>query len=218
MSRIRRNDSLRKRRNVFKAFLDGRPFFWLELVVDKEGADVVWGEFFAAFKKSQFDEEGDTYDVAAQGFDHLGAGFHGAASGEKVIDEEDTLTGVDAVLVDFEFVGAVFEFVFLGQDVAGEFAGFANEDKAGFESLGGHGGEDEAAAFGAGDNIDVLIFEGIDDCLGSGLQTLGVREQSGDVEENYTGFGEVRYATDKFVDRMKGRIGLGHDFFRLQGD
>ena len=143
-------------------------------VVGDEAVEGVIGEFGASGEEGQFDEEGDADDFAAELFDHSAGGLHGASGGEEVIDHEDALTVLDGVGVDFEFVGSVFEFVFFGDGLSGQFAGLAYGDETDIEFSGDGGAEDKAAGFGADDEVDVLVAVGIGHCLAGQGETLGV--------------------------------------------
>ena len=94
-------------------------------------------------------------------FDQIAAGLHGAAGGEDVVDDQDALAFDDGVGVHFQGVFAVFEIVGHCDFFVGELAGLADEDEAGAEAAGDGGAEDEAAAFGADDEVDILAAEGI---------------------------------------------------------
>jgi hypothetical protein len=123
----------------------------------KQAEDVVLLEAVAAFEEVELDGEGEAGDLAAELLDELDGGFHGAAGGEQVVDEDDALAGLDGVEVNLERVGAVFEIVGDAGDWRGELARLAHGDEAGIEAVGQSGAEDESARLNAEDEIDLVV-------------------------------------------------------------
>ena len=167
--------------------------FWIGLfVVVEEAEDVVLFEAVAAFEEVEFDGESQAGDISAELLDELDGGFHGAAGGEQVVDEDDALAGLDGVEVNLEYVGAVFEIVCDARDGRGEFSGLSDGNKTCIETVGEGGAEDEAARFNAEDEIDLVL----DVMCGEHVNELGeaglVFEDRGDVVEEDAGLGEVR--------------------------
>ena len=75
--------------------------------------------------------------------DEVAAGFHGAAGGEEIVEQEHALVGTDGIAVDFERVFAVFELVGERQLLRGQLAGFAGGG-------GWHGNLDSGNEFSVG--------------------------------------------------------------------
>ena len=173
---------------------------WL-LVVVEQAEDVVLGEAFAAAEEVEFDGEGEAGDFAAELFDELDGGFHGAAGGEQVVDEQDALAGLDGVEVDFERVGAVFEIVGDAGYRCGQLARLADGDEAGIEAVGERGAEDESAGFDAEDEVDLAFKivggERVDEHGEAGA----VFEQRGDVVEEDARLGEVGHGAHERLER-----------------
>src|SRR5699024_3695952 len=111
-----------------------------------EAADGVGAKTVAAVEGEELGEDGDAGDLAAEALDEADGGFDGAAGGEEVVDDEDTLAWMDGIPVNLEGVGAVFERVFLHPGLRRELAGFANRYDAGIEEIGDGRAEDEAPA------------------------------------------------------------------------
>ena len=170
------------------------------LVVVEEAENVVIGEAGAALEEVELDGEGEADDFSAQLLDELDGGFHGAAGGEQVVDEDDALAGLDGVEMDFEGVGAVFEIIGDAGDGGGKLFGLADGDEAGIKAVSERGSKDEAAGFNAEDEIDLLLEvvggEGVNELGEAGL----VLEDGGDVVEEDAGLGKIRDGADEGLD------------------
>lgn len=151
----------------------------------------VGGEALAAVEGRELDEDGDAGDGGAGAGDEFAAGLEGAAGGEEVVDDEDALVLADGVGVNFEAVGAVFEFVADADGFAWELATFSDGDKASGEGLGDGGAEDEAAGFGTDDGGDSHSPVGVGHEFDGEGEGAGVGEHGGKVAELDAGFGEV---------------------------
>lgn len=171
-------------------------------------------EFVAAGEVAKFDEHGDTGNLGSQRFDEFAAGFHGAAGGKQVIDEDDALAGLYRVDMDFKLVSAVLEFVAHLRFTCGKLSGLADGHKASREGLGHGGAEDEAAGFGSGDEVYVLAPKRVDHKLDRECEAGGVSKQGREVAEHDTGFGEIRDITDEGAE-----VGnLAHGGFGERGE
>ena len=129
---------------------------------------------------------------AAELADGLGGGFHGAAGGEQVIDDDDLLPGLDGVQVDFQRVGAVLEVVGDFGGSCRQFARLTDWYETGVQAIGERRSEDETAGFDTEHQVDILVDviggKGIDHLREAGL----VLQQSSDVVEQNAGLGEIR--------------------------
>jgi hypothetical protein len=76
----------------------------LSFVVVQQAEDILLGEAVAAFQEVEFDGEGEAGHFAAELFDQLERGLHGAAGGEQVVYEKHALAGLDGVEMDFKRV------------------------------------------------------------------------------------------------------------------
>jgi hypothetical protein len=181
----------------------------------EEGEDVVVPEAVAAFEEVEFDSEGEAGYFSSELLDEFDGGFHGAASGEEVVDENDALAGLDCVGVDLEGVRAVLEVVSDANGGARKLFGFTHRYEAGVEAVGEGGAEDEAAGLDAKDEvdffIDVVLREGIDELS----KAHGILEERSDVVEEDAGFGEVGDGANERFERLA----VGDDGFhkRLPG-
>lgn len=160
------------------------------------------GEALAAAEEIELHSEGEAGDLAAQFFDELDGGFHGAAGGKQVIYQQDALAGLNGIAVDLEGVGAVFEIVSDPGYRRGQLARFAHWNKTGVEAVGKRGAEDESARFDAEDEVDLAL----EVMRGEGVDKLGeagrIFEQRSDVVEENAGLGEVRHGAHKSFERF----------------
>jgi hypothetical protein len=182
-------------------------------VVVQEAEDVESIETLAAFEKVKLDGEGKTGDFTAELLNELDCRFHGAAGGEKIIDEDDTLATLDGVEMDFKAIGAVLEIIGDTGDGRGQLARLANGNEAGVEPIGQRGAEDESAGLNAENEIDfalkIMRGQSVNELREAGL----VFEQRGDVVKEDAGLGKIGDGADKglkglYVDGVRW---VGHD-------
>ena len=181
------------------------------LVVVEEAEDVVFPEAVAAFEEVEFYGEGEAGDFSTELIYELYGGFHGAAGGEEVVDEDYALAGLDGVHVDLEGVGSVFKIVGDAGDGRGEFARLADGYETGIEAIGESWSKNETACLDAEDKIDLLFDviggERVDEFGESGL----VFEKRGDVVKEDAGLGKIGHCAHErlqlfYVDGL----GFGH--------
>ena len=168
----------------------------------KQAEDVVLGELCAALKEVELNGEAEAGDNASELTHELDGGLHGSAGGEKVIDDDDPLAGLDCVEVDFERVGAVFEVVVHAGALRGKLLWLAHGDEACVQTVCDGWAKDEAASFDAQDEVDffadVVGGEGVDELREAGF----VLEESGDVIEEDSRLGEVGDGANEFFQRL----------------
>lgn len=81
------------------------------VVVVQKAVHIIAFELVATLQEVELDREGDARNDAAELLDKLHGCLHRAAGGEQIVDEQDTLAGLDRVEVDFERVRTVLEVV-----------------------------------------------------------------------------------------------------------
>ena len=132
----------------------------------QQGKDVVLLELFARMKEIQFDHKTQAGDLRAQGFSELRGCFGRASGGEQVIDNDDALSLLNRVAVDFESVGAIFEGVIVFRGGCRKLARLAHRNKSSVKAVGHCWTENKATGFHAEDEVYVfvqIVFgEGID--------------------------------------------------------
>ena len=89
-------DRLAERRWLWNSFVRG---FGL---IGQQAVDGDGGEPLAAVEEGEFDHEGGADDFRLLLLREFQTGFHRAAGGQQVVDEQHTIAGGDGVGVDFE--------------------------------------------------------------------------------------------------------------------
>lgn len=163
----------------------------------EQAEDIESGESLASTKEIEFDSKAKADRIATEPAHELECGFHGAASGEQIIDKQNALAGLDGVEVNFEGVGAVFEIVGDADHGRGQLARLAHGDKAGVEAVGERRAEDEAARFNAENEIDLAFQPVSGHGVGERGKSSGVFEQGGDVVKKYAGLGVIGHGADE---------------------
>lgn len=121
--------------------------------------------------------------------------------------------------MDFEGVGAVFEFVVCAVDGSWEFAGFSNWDEAGGECLCDGDAEDEAAGLGSDDEVDAFASVGVGHEFDGQCESAGVCEEWCEVFVDDAGLWEVWDILDEGFEAGDGvgvHLGLrGYGLWRM---
>ena len=95
------------------------------------------GEFFTPVEEGQFNEKINFGDLDVKVvLDQLDGGRNGASGGEYVIHDENFLTGLEGIAMDFDGVGSIFKFIGLPMDGVGELTGLSHEAGASAQSIG----------------------------------------------------------------------------------
>src|SRR5215468_1945524 len=81
------------------------------LVIFDQGKSIDTVEFLAAAKEAQLDGEGSADDLASQFANQFDRRRCGPTGRQQVVTDQRMLAGSDAVLVNLESVGAVFELI-----------------------------------------------------------------------------------------------------------
>ena len=110
----------------------------------EKAEDVEAVKAVAPLEEVELDGEGEARDVAAELLNEFHGGFHGAAGGEQVVDEDDALAALHGVEMDLEGVGAILEVIADAGDGSGELARLADGDEAGIEPVSERGAEGTA--------------------------------------------------------------------------
>src|ERR1700730_11820436 len=104
----------------------------------------------------QFDHKSQAGDLRAQRFGEMGGCFGGASGGEQVIHNDDPLSFLYSVAVNFERVGAVFKGVIVFRGGCREFSRLADGNKSCVEPVGHGGSENKSAGLHA--QYEVYVF------------------------------------------------------------
>src|SRR5262245_59228437 len=162
------------------------------LVIVQERKDFRIFELLAPVQEIKFHHEGQPGNLCAQRFGQLYAGVGGTAGGQQVVYDNHLLPGLDGIFMDLQRIQAVFQLIAPLDSLRRKFAGFADRNKAGVQTVGQSRTKDETARFDGQDRIDL----GVEVMLGKRVDERGkahlVLEQGGDVVEQDAFLGEVR--------------------------
>lgn len=95
--------------------------------------------------------------------------------------------------MNFDRVGAVFEFIGLLVNGVGEFSGFSDEASSGAQGIGEGGRKDEATGFDADDHVDVVVFVTFPEMFDRFSEDVAVGEKGSDIHELDSLLGEVAH-------------------------
>ena len=90
--------------------------------VGEQGLDIVAVQVVAAIEVGELDDDSNTRDCAARALDELYGGGQRTAGRDEVIDDQDPVTRLNRVYMDFDRVGAVLELVADRGGLVGQFA------------------------------------------------------------------------------------------------
>ena len=82
-------------------------------------------EFGGPIQAAQLDQDRNPYKFAAKRFDQLTTGFHRAACGNQVIDEQNPLPRLNRILMHLEPVTAVLQVIVTGDGAKWQLARLA---------------------------------------------------------------------------------------------
>jgi len=159
--------------------------------VRNKSVRVVLLELLHSVESLETHDESHLDDLPAELLDHLDDSLGGSAGRDKIIDNDDFLTGFDGIGVHLDGSCSVLELVVLGDDLSGEFSLLPDHD----ESL-AHGvcdgcSEKETAGFGSNDDVEIYAFQSSDKSVDGQFQTLRVLDDRCDVSEHDPFLGEV---------------------------
>ena len=110
-------------------------------------------------KIRQIDNKGTGNNFGPGALQQFDGRFRRATGGQKIIHQQNPLPPLDRINVDLYFVGAIFEFVFLGECFPGKLALLANGHKSGPDLLGDRRTEDKSSGLHSGDVFDARLGE-----------------------------------------------------------
>src|ERR1039458_664118 len=124
------------------------------LIVMEQAEDVVVLEPLAALQEVELHGKGQPGDFPTQLLHQLDGGLHGAAGGQQVIDEHDTLAALNGVKMNLQAVGAVLHVVGDASHGSRQLARLAHGHKPGIEPIGQGRPKDESARLNAENEVD----------------------------------------------------------------
>ena len=82
------------------------------LCILEQGVDRPSGQLFPAIEKGQFHEKIELHDLDLKmAADQLCGGRNGSAGSQDIVNDQDFLTGLQRVSMDFDGIGAIFQLV-----------------------------------------------------------------------------------------------------------
>src|SRR5215471_17168489 len=107
-----------------------------ESLIDHQRTHRILLKFFAAVEEAEFYEEGNLQNLRAELLDQCCRGCCGAAGGQQIVDQKNSIAGFEGIDVDCNSGGAVLEIVLFLVSLVWEFAFFSDGDEPSFESHG----------------------------------------------------------------------------------
>src|SRR5262245_46886925 len=116
-------------------------------------------ELLPAFQLDELDEERQAKHLSPELLDKLARGARRTASRQQIVDDQNALSRVHRVVMDFERVGPVLEIVRRPRRFRRQLARLPNERKTCTDAVGDGRPEDKPAALDADDQVDLLLCE-----------------------------------------------------------
>ena len=162
--------------------------------------------FCATVQKGELDEERHGDDLGLQGVEEADRGGGGATCRKEIVDQQDFLSRVDGVPVDFHRGLSVFKGVAGLPGLPGELAFLPDGDESGLETVSDRSGENEPAGVDADDLVDGRIAGSFRKEADGGLKEFSVREDGCDVFEDDTRLGKIGNIANGSTEG----VGIGH--------
>ena len=128
------------------------------MLVLKDTKKIPTRESIRSIEKGQVDQEATTGHRGATLLNQPAACLDGATGCQQVVDDQHTLTGLNAIFVNFQAVGAVFQFVFQRMSSKWQFSWLAYWYERGVQTHGQGDRKNETKCFGGRDDIDLLVL------------------------------------------------------------
>ena len=113
--------------------------------------DRYWLYFMASVQPKEFDYKACADSLGAGSSDEGNGSLDGASCGQKIIYYDDAIFVIECVLVHFQCVCSIFEFVIDSEGVRGQFSRFPDGDEWTSQLCCHKGAEDEASSLWACD-------------------------------------------------------------------
>ena len=111
----------------------------------------------SSVESEQFDDEGAAGNHGTALLDQATACLHRPTGGQQVVDHQDALIFFNAVDVHFQRIGAVFQVVFEGVRVVGQFARFTDRNESHIQFQRQGRGKNESARFSRCHDINLFV-------------------------------------------------------------
>jgi len=146
-------------------------------------------------------------DHRAEGSKEKNRGLRGSTGGHQVIHQKHPLSFFDAILVEFERAGSVFEGVFPANGFRGKFSRLSDRDKSGTQKVRHHSAKNKTPSLNPRHQFRGTAFKRSGHSPAGVAQALGMAEQGGDIAEQDSFFGVVWNVAD-VLEKWVGRHGV----------
>ena len=151
----------------------------------------IGGQALATIEINELDDAIEIDLGDTQFADEVVGGLHRAASGQKVVVNEDNIIGSQRILVNLDGVDTILFLVALLHGASRQLAGFAHEDETGIQLLCEDRRHGIAAAFDAEHLGNTFVLVVIRKAVGEFLKAGGILIDGGDVAEQNARLREV---------------------------
>src|SRR5262245_41241126 len=142
-------------------------------------------------EKRQFHKKRTSRHLSSGLLDQFAPGFHGAAGGEQVIDEQDAMPLRHAVDVNLQHGAAVLKIVLQGMRAIGQLSRFSQGHKWLVHAQGQRCSEEEATGFRGSDCLNVVALIPGSQPINGFLKRARLGEQRRNILEENARFGKI---------------------------
>src|SRR5437762_13083764 len=130
---------------------------WASFVVVQQREHVMPSQLLAAVEEIQLHHESQAGYFRAQGLGQLYGGVGGAAGGQQVVHDNDSLRVLDSVFVHLQRIAAIFEFVGYFGGFRRQLFGLAHGNESSIQAIRQRRAEDESAGLDAQHQVNFLV-------------------------------------------------------------
>ena len=100
--------------------------------------------------------------------------------------------GVDRICVDMEFVGSVFQIIFVGDRFSWELVWLSDRNETDLQFMGNRTAEDESSGFRTGNDLCADFLSVVDQHFTCLMEGFPISHQRRDIAEQHTGLRKIR--------------------------
>jgi len=123
-----------------------------------------------------------------------------AARVQQIVDHEHPRAARDGVGMDLDRIRAVFQRIFFGEFLAGQFAGLADGDETRAQRVGDRRAEHVPAGLDSHHILDPGVAIAVGEEVDHGPKAGRIAQQRGDVAEQNAGDGKIRNSADQTLE------------------
>jgi MFS family permease len=159
---------------------------------------VAW-QPLAAGESVKLEHNAEPGDAVARPLGEARRRGESASRGQHIVENQHARARGQMPRLELQLGRAVLQLVTLGQDLAGQLAGLADDDEACVRGVRGGCGENEAARLHAGDRVKTALETG-EQFVRDRTERRGIREHRGKVTKEDAGFGKIGDAGKQSFD------------------